>query len=232
MQAMGLKNYLIAIPSYQEEGRIGKVVQKALNHGPVVVVDDGSSDRTAEEAKRSGAHVIRHSSNMGKGSAIQTAFQYFLKGKWEGLILLDGDGQHDPDEIPGFFEAAQPDYIMMVVGNRMHQIRNMPKIRILTNWFMSKLLSVFVGIEVPDSQCGFRYIKRGLIENIKLQAERFDIESELLIEASRFSKGVISVPIATIYGDERSKIRPIQDTLRFIRLMIKARRQKSIVRKS
>jgi glycosyltransferase involved in cell wall biosynthesis len=223
---MAHKDYLIAIPCYQEEGRVGDVVRRALNHGPVLVVDDGSSDRTAEEAEKHGAHVIRHAANQGKGSAIQTVFHYFLKGKWQGLILLDGDGQHDPEEIPGFFEAAQPENIMMVVGNRMHQIENMPKIRILTNWFMSKLLSIFVGIEVPDSQCGFRYIKRGLIENIKLQAERFDIESELLIEASRFSKGVISVPIATIYGDERSKIRPVQDTLRFIKLMIKARRQK------
>lgn len=217
---------LILIPCYQEAPRIAKVVSRSLQYGEVVVVDDGSSDGTAEAAKSAGAFVIAHPVNQGKGAGIRTGFEYFLKGSWDEIILLDGDGQHDPDEIPKFMTAAKPDHILMVVGNRMHQLKSMPIIRILTNWFMSKLLSVFVGIDVPDTQCGFRYMKRKLIENLKLESQRFDVESEILIAASKFSKGVISVPIATIYGDEKSKIRPVKDTIRFIKLMRRAYKER------
>lgn len=216
-----MKKICILIPAYHEESRIGKVVKTACLYGEVVVVDDGSADRTFHEAKFHGAHVIRHSLNLGKGAAIQTGFDYFLKGRWEGLVLMDGDGQHDPHEIPRFVEAGQDKSIMMMIGNRMNENRNMPWIRRITNYLMSKILSLLVGIIVHDTQCGFRLLKRELVERINPKSVKFEIESEILIEASRFTKGIRSVPITSIYGDEKSKIRPFRDTLRFLKLMFR-----------
>ncbi len=211
----------VLIPAYQEEGRIGKVIAEVLPLADVVVIDDGSQDKTAQEAKLAGAHVIRHKMNQGKGSAIQTGFEFFLPKSWDALILMDGDGQHDAKEISKFMEAAKDPQILMVVGNRMGETKDMPKIRIATNWVMSKILSLLVGVEIPDTQCGYRLIKRELIEKIHLESKRFDIESEILIQSARYTKGICSVPIASIYGDEKSKIKPFRDTLRFFKLMIK-----------
>lgn len=212
----------ILIPAYHEEGRIGRVAAQALQFGDVVVVDDGSKDQTAEEARAQGAHVICHSTNQGKGAAIQTGFDFFLPKAWDALILMDGDAQHDPKEIPKFIEASLDPSTAMVVGNRMTGTGAMPFIRVATNWVMSKILSLFAGVNVPDSQCGFRLMKRELIEKIKLKSKRFDVESEILIQAAQYKGGIRSVPIASIYGNEKSKIKPLRDTLRFLKLMIKA----------
>lgn len=217
---------MILIPAYQEGGRIGIVVQDARMHGDVVVVDDGSLDRTAEEALAQGAHVIRHGVNQGKGGAIQTGFGYFLKGSWEYLILLDGDGQHLTSEIPQFIKAAESPRVMMIVGNRMGETGKMPFIRIATNWVMSRILSMMAGVPVPDTQCGYRLMKRGLIERIHLESMRFDIESEILVEAGRITKEIVSIPIQTVYGDEKSKIRPVRDTIRFFKFIYRSMKRK------
>lgn len=213
---------MILIPAFREEKRIAKVIEEASLFGKVVVVDDGSSDGTAKEAASSGAEVICHEMNKGKGAAIKTGFEFFLKGSWKGIILMDGDGQHEPREISNFISAASDQSVMMIVGNRMGQAERMPFVRKATNWMMSKILSVFVGVSVPDSQCGFRWMKRELVEKIKLQSDRFDIESDLLIAAGRITKKIVSVPVSTIYRDEKSKIKPVRDTLRFLRLMFRA----------
>jgi glycosyltransferase involved in cell wall biosynthesis len=220
-----MNSVCILIPAYHEELKIGEVVESASKYGEVVVVDDGSLDQTFHVAKRYGAHVIRHPINQGKGAAIQTGLNYFLKGSWEGLILMDGDGQHDPHEIPRFIEACQDKSVMMMIGNRMHKAHKMPRIRKLTNWLMSKILSIVAGISVKDSQCGFRLLRRDLVQRINLKSTKFEIESEILIEAARFTKGILSVPVSSIYGDEKSKIRPVQDTLRFFRFMIRVSRR-------
>ncbi|MBI1883031.1 MAG: glycosyltransferase family 2 protein [Chlamydiae bacterium] len=217
-----MKKVCIIIPAYQEEGRIGKVVEAALDYGNVVVIDDGSRDETAREAREKGAQVIRHSQNLGKGAAVMTGLDYFLKGEGEGVILMDGDGQHDAREIPKFLEVAFTDSILMVVGNRMEEVSQMPMIRKWTNRFMSGLLSLCVGMRVPDTQCGFRYLKRDLVKKINLTAQRFDIESELLMEAASLTHGICSVPIASIYRNEKSKIKPFRDTLRFLKLILRS----------
>lgn len=216
---------LILIPAYLEEKRIGAVVKEALHYGKVLVVDDGSTDCTAQEAEASGAEVIRQEINRGKGAAIKTGFNRFLEGDCQGIVLMDGDGQHDPREIALFTSAASDPSVMMVVGNRMGKAQNMPIVRKATNWLMSKILSFFVGVDVPDTQCGFRWIRRALVEKIKLRSDRFDVESDLLIEAGRVTKNIVSVPVSTIYRDEKSKIKPVRDTLRFFRLMFRALRR-------
>ena len=211
----------ILIPAFNEEGRIGKVVQGARQFGDVVVVDDGSLDGTAKEAEGTGAHVIQFPENCGKGTAIQAGFSYFLKAEWDGIILLDGDGQHDPKEISRFIDVSRDESIEMWVGDRMSSSQDMPLIRRWTNFIMSKILSLLVGIHVPDTQCGFRFLRRSLVERIRLQASRFDIESEILFEAARFTSDIRSVPITSIYREEKSKIRPLRDTIRFLKLIMR-----------
>ncbi|MBI1869680.1 MAG: glycosyltransferase family 2 protein [Chlamydiae bacterium] len=227
-----MKPICILIPAYHEEVEIGEVVRQARFYGDVVVVDDGSSDRTGGIATSAGAILLRHSKNCGKGAALLTGLQYFLKGSWEGVILMDGDGQHCADEIPKFLEAARNPSIMMVIGNRMYQTQKMPWIRVATNLFMSKILSWIAGVWVPDSQCGFRYLKRVLVERMHLKASKFDIESEMFLEASSITKEIRSVSIVSIYGNEKSKIRPLPDTFRFLGLLVRFFIEKKFLRQN
>lgn len=216
----------ILIPAFNEEGRVGAMVDAARRYGDVVVVDDGSRDGTSKEAQAMGAYVIPFSENRGKGAAIQAGFSYFLKGHWDAVVIMDGDGQHDPCEIQNFLDVVAVDSSAMVIGNRMGSAHNMPLIRKATNYAMSALLSVVTGVNVPDTQCGFRLIRRVLVEKMSLEACRFDVESEIFLEAARFRKDIKSVPITSIYRDEKSKIRPLRDTVRFFKLLMRVLRRR------
>ncbi|MDP3980152.1 MAG: glycosyltransferase family 2 protein [Chlamydiota bacterium] len=212
----------VVICAYYEEAKIEDVVKGTLPYAEVVVVDDGSTDRTAEIARKAGARVIIHSVNKGKGEAIKTGIAHFLESNCDLLILMDGDGQHLPSDIPGFLAAYRMKKNLMMIGTRMKDTRDMPLIRIWTNRFMSWLLSRSLGVKVTDTQCGFRMIDRVLAQKMHLNSERFDIESELLIQAVRAHAVIQEVAVSTVYADEHSKIRPVRDTIRFIKLLYRS----------
>jgi hypothetical protein len=134
---------------------------------------------------------------------------------------MDGDAQHSPDDIQRFVELARSHNNAMVIGNRMSDPKKMPLDRKLTNIFMSFVVSLICGQRVPDSQCGFRLIKRDLLQNIKIESSRFEVESEILIKASRAKTKILSVPIESRYGKEASQINPLWDTCRFIIFLLK-----------
>jgi glycosyltransferase involved in cell wall biosynthesis len=208
------------IPGYNEHESVGHVVRHALKHvGVVVVVDDGSSDDTGEKAREAGAVVLRHESNMGKGEALKTGFQYAYDHHFDLLVTLDADGQHDPSDIPFFLRAHQQNPSAVIIGNRMTNVADMPFRRRWTNAFMSWLLSHMVHQTIPDTQCGFRLYPREAICHIQCDQDNFAAESELIIKLARAGRNIVSVPIKTIYGHEVSAIRPVQDTWRFIRLL-------------
>jgi glycosyltransferase involved in cell wall biosynthesis len=194
----------------------------------VLVVDDGSADRTSDEARAAGADVIRHEKNQGKGAAIKTGLRELSAREGiEWVLILDGDGQHLPEEIPNFFAAANEHAASLVVGNRMNDTRKMPLIRKLTNLTMSSLISAMIGQHVPDSQCGFRMFRKDLAsEFLDVPSSNFDFESEMLAIAARRGLKIAAATISTVYGDERSKIHPFRDTVRFFQLLGRLRQER------
>ncbi|MCA1808168.1 MAG: glycosyltransferase family 2 protein [Kiritimatiellia bacterium] len=225
------QKFCVIVPAYLEAGRIGKVVTDIKRHArDVVVIDDGSTDGTAEEAAAAGAHVIRHPENRGKGAALDTGFVYAREHNFDYLITMDADGQHDPDDIPTFVEAYQRTGITVLVGNRMDKTDNMPLVRRWTNRIMSWYLSRAMRQYVPDSQCGFRLYRCDQTPYIATESTRYAAESEILLHVAARGIRIDSVPIAVIYHDEKSKISPVRDTLRFV-MMIHRHRKRTHVRR-
>ncbi|MBI4436975.1 MAG: glycosyltransferase family 2 protein [Candidatus Omnitrophica bacterium] len=213
------------VPALNEEKTLGSLIpeiQRWLPH--VIVVDDGSTDQTAEVSKKNGAHVIVHPKNLGKGMALRSGFQYLLEKDFEGCVILDGDGQHSPQDLPSFITAVQDPKVGVVVGNRMGETATMPFVRRLTNRFMSFALSRLLQEEIPDTQCGFKFVRSDLLRVLELKASKYEIESEVLIEAKRRGFRIVSVPVHTIYGDQKSSIHPLRDTYLFLRLLYARRR--------
>jgi glycosyltransferase involved in cell wall biosynthesis len=212
----------VLIPSYNEARTIGEIVDGLRSRGlAAYVIDDGSADGTAEIARRAGAVVVRHERNMGKGSSLREGFRHIVKERFEAVLVMDGDGQHSLDDIDSFFETMQRTGADMVIGNRMRDTASMPYSRVVTNRFMSWAISVIAGQKIPDSQCGYRLIKRCVLERADLETSNYEIESELIMSAARNGFRIASVPIKTVYGSERSRINPVVDTLRFIFFIIR-----------
>jgi glycosyltransferase involved in cell wall biosynthesis len=214
-------NVAAVIPAYHEEAHVRGVAERAraqLDY--VVVIDDGSTDGTAAEARKGGAEVIAHPVNLGKGESIKTGLRHWLaREEIEFIVLLDADGQHLPDEIGRFLAAAAGTEAGLFVGTRMNDVREMPFVRRTVNRYMSRRISRLCGQEVPDTQCGYRMVQRTLAPHLLDGTSRFDYETEMLIIASRQGFRIAAVPISTIYSDEVSSIHPVRDTIRFFKLM-------------
>lgn len=216
----------VLIPAFNAADSLGPLIERArpLGH-EMLVIDDGSTDDTARVAERAGATVLRHASNQGKGAALRTGFAEALRRGHELIITLDADGQHDPADIPRFVQAALDDpQAALLIGNRMHEAHRMPFVRRCTNRIMSWWLSRAAGTTVPDTQCGFRLMRRDFLTRCRLASGRFEIESEMVLEAARLHAPIRAVPVRSIYGEERSHIRPCRDTWRFFRMLAGYRR--------
>jgi glycosyltransferase involved in cell wall biosynthesis len=219
------------IPAYQDEKHIGDIARRTrerLDH--VLVVDDGSTDQTGQRAREAGAEVIIHAQNQGKGEAIKTGLAHWLgnshrsssgkDGQITWVVLLDSDGQHLPEEIDRFLQAAasvtRPTFF---IGNRMEDTARMPFVRRMVNRYMSNEISRICGQNIPDTQNGYRMLHRELIPDMLGGGHRFEYETEALIIASRKGYRIESVSITTVYTDQVSKIHPVSDALRFFKLM-------------
>jgi glycosyltransferase involved in cell wall biosynthesis len=215
-------NKVIAlICAYNEEKYIKKVVEGTLEYvDEVLVVDDCSIDKTAQEAREAGAKCIEHYVNKGKGGALKTGFQYSIASGYDIVVTLDGDGQHDPSEIPVLLDALENYHI--IIGTRSKLGTKMPPIRIFTNTLCSLLVSILSFRWIKDSQSGYRAIKLNILKNMKLVSGRYNLESELLIRAGRRGYKIGEAPVRTIYGDEKSKMNPVLEPLRFIRLVFRS----------
>jgi glycosyltransferase involved in cell wall biosynthesis len=206
------------IPCLDEAATIRALVEAVRPHLPiVVVVDDGSNDGTGVAANAAGAKVFRIERPSGKGSALRTGFAHARANGFTWALTLDGDGQHSPADIPAFFRRADESSANLVVGNRMEAPSDMPWLRRWVNRWMSRRLSKLAGCPLPDSQCGFRLVNLQTLARLPLSSAHFEIESEMLVEFVRAGERVEFVPIQVIYRQERSKIHPVRDTIRWFR---------------
>jgi glycosyltransferase involved in cell wall biosynthesis len=213
----------VLIPAYNEIAHIGQVVTGSLRFLPVLVADDGSTDRTAEAAEKSGAEVIRQVPNQGKGAALRAGFTQCIQHGMEAIITLDADGQHDPEEIPLFVQAYRESRSGLIIGQR--DFSSMPFTRKLANTLGGRIISRALGKPIPDNQSGYRLISAHLAEMLLTSEESgFEFEVEMLALSLKYGLGLGWVPIRTIYADEKSHIRPLHHVLHYFRIVSHARR--------
>ena len=218
---MTQSDIFIVIPTYNEKKTVGRIVDELCRRGfRVIVIDDGSGDSTIVEANKFGAELIVHPKNAGKGRCIREGLEYALENNCEAAITMDGDGQHSLNDIDKFIEEYKKSGADLVLGNRLHDPKKMPFIRRCTNACMSFIISLLITENINDTQCGYRLISRKGIEKMKLNTVKYEIESEMIMEAKRRGLVMSSVNIDTIYGGETSQINPFLDTVRFIKFII------------
>ena len=211
------------IPAHDEGPRIGAVVAAAVAHLPVLVVDDGSTDDTSALAEAAGATVISQHPNQGKGAALRAGFVRALAHGFDAVVTLDGDGQHDPAELPRFVDAAASGGAELIIGRR--DFARMPLVRRLANGLGTLLLSAAVGRWIPDNQSGYRLVGRRLMSAmLDSREDGFAFEVEMIAVCLREDWPIRWVPISTIYGDEQSHIRPLHHLREFIAVARRARR--------
>ena len=219
---------LALVPGYEEAPRIAAVVQAALRHLPVLVVDDGSTDDTAANAEAAGADVIRQRPNQGKGAALRAGFRQALDAGYDAVVTLDADGQHDPDEIPRFLAAfaspgASGPRPELIVGRR--DFSRMPPVRRMSNNLGTAAFSWAVGRHVPDNQSGYRLLGRRLMTAMLDSRETgFEFEVEMIAVCIRSGWTLDWVPISTIYAGAPSHVKPVAHLRHFVRATRAARR--------
>jgi glycosyltransferase involved in cell wall biosynthesis len=212
----------VVIPAYNVEQRIKPLIQQIEDFGfkkeNIIIVDDGSTDGTAEHVERSGVTPVRHAENRGKGAALKTGFSIARSRNLRGVVTLDADGQHLVIEIARFLEKEAT--YDMIIGYR-RTTKRMPVLRKLTNRTTSLIISLLSRQYVPDVQCGFRYINLKVFDCVVLRTDNYQTESEMIVKSIRYKFRIGSVPVSTVYKDEESHIRPFIDTLRFVAMAVR-----------
>ena len=215
----------LLLPAYNESKTIGQIIQESSEFiNAIIVIDDGSSDETAEIAAACKAVCLKNPTNCGKGNALRKGFAYALEHGYELVFTMDSDGQHQPADIPRFLEHfgnTQPD---ILIGAREIQDlqTSMPLHRRVNNRLISYVGSKLCGQRVPDFQSGYRLIRAEVLRQVHLETERYETESELLIKAGRLGFRIESLPIQTRYGDEISHIKPLREMWLFTRLLLRS----------
>jgi glycosyltransferase involved in cell wall biosynthesis len=216
--------YLAVIPAYNEAEHITQVVKTARRFMPVLVVDDGSVDETAQLAEAAGADVLRQVSNQGKGAALRAGFLRALDLGCEAVVTLDGDGQHDPREIHKFLQAYTARSADLIIGQR--NFRKMPLSRRLANTTGRWLFSWAMGRPIPDNQSGYRMLSRKFIHKLLDSHEQgFEFEVEMLTTCLKGHFDLEWVKIRTIYAGEASHIHPLAHIINFVRIVLITRQR-------
>ena len=212
----------VVIPCYNTAYALDDILtQLKCEPVDVVVIDDGSTDTTSETAFKYKVKVIRNNRNLGKGASLRRGFDYALSQGYGTVIAMDGDGQHLPLDIVNFLkvESLSPE-ADIIVGNRMRHPTGMPRIRRLTNIIMSGLISWICGQSIPDTQNGFRLIRARLLGKLELTSNKFEIETEIILQAVVRGAKIINIPIVSVYKNHLSRIRPLLDTFRFVKCIL------------
>ena len=202
---------VICIPAYNEEVKIKDVIKKALPHvDEVVVCDDGSSDNTAALAKKAGATVVSHKTNQGYGAAISTLFDYCRKNNAEIMVTLDGDGQHNPDQIPDLISVIIKHNVDVVIGSRsLKDDKNLPSYRKTGIKIITSTINSATNLKVTDSQSGFRAYSKTAIDLIRPTESGMSASTEILLKISNNGLSMAEVPITVSYTGDTSTEHPV-----------------------
>ena len=196
---MKTKNLWAIIPACNEEKNIKQTVEKARKHvANVVVVDDGSKDNTAKLAEKSGAVILHHIINLGKGAALKTGCDYAFSRGAKYVVALDADAQHNPDDIPRFAEKLKKYDI--IFSYRKYN-KQMPAVLRFGNWFISEAASIIYNVDLKDTQSGFRAFSRETYKKIRWSASDYSMESEMISRAGKQKLKYVQIPIETVYSD-------------------------------
>jgi glycosyltransferase involved in cell wall biosynthesis len=207
---------LILIPVRNESAQIANIVAGCLDAGFTPwVLDDGSRDATPSLAQQAGARVL-NLPPRGKTAALRQALRQ-IPDDIDWLFLMDGDGQHRPCDLAKFWQLRH--HRDLIIGNRWADASQMPWERRLVNRLMTWLLNRLSGGTAPDTQCGFRLVRRSLIRDWFPRGNHYEFETELYLHAIRQQARIESTPLQALYADEKSKIFWPRDTWRFIRCL-------------
>lgn len=219
------------IPAYNEGKKIAAVIEQTRAYLPVLVVDDGSKDNTADQAEKSGAVVVRQVPNQGKGAALKNGFRWAVDHNVGAVIMLDADGQHAPNEIPRFLEKYHAQRSDLIIGER--EYGKMPPVRRFTNHIGRWTFSWAMGQYIPDNQSGYRLVSNPLMRLLlDSQEQGFHFEVEMIMTCVKNDLRLDWVPISTIYADEHSHINPIEHVPNFFRVVLKTRREMQAARRA
>ncbi len=203
------------IPAYNCGDRVAAVVRGVRRHVPdVLVVDDGSADDTGAVARAAGARLVVHPHNRGKGPSVRSGLAVLLGCRYTHILMLDADGQHDPEDAPNFLAAAtEADFVL---GNRLWAPEAIPAKRYWTNFIGTRALQLMSGFPLEDSQCGYRLVSAPLLRRMGLVGNRYSIDTEIIVRAGKLRARFAHVPVRVIYEGAVSHYRPLKDTVHIV----------------
>lgn len=198
------------IPAYNEEVALGSIILRTLQYvDEVIIVNDGSDDKTVEVARLAGAEIINHATNLGKGEALKSGFSAI--GDVDVVVTIDGDGQHNPDEIPSLIKPVIEDGADLVNGSRYMNgpEENTPAYRRVGQQVLDNATNISAGIKVTDSQSGFRAFSPEACKCFRFYDTGFGIESEMLVDVAEAGLKIVEVPITVRYDVDGSTKNPV-----------------------
>jgi glycosyltransferase involved in cell wall biosynthesis len=207
------QNIIVILPAYNEEVSVGSIVLLTRFYADhVIVVDDGSADRTAEIARKAGAEVIIHKTNTGKGGALKTGFKVAVEKGADIIVTMDSDGQHNPADIPKLIAPIIENDAEIVNGSRYLNglDKNTPIYRRVGQTMLDRATNVNSGVKITDSQSGFRAFAASTVNVFRFDAKGMGIESEMLADAGKAGLRIKEVEIGVRYDVGRSSLHPVQ----------------------
>lgn len=214
----------VVIPSYKSANLLEAFLpdlKKIVPEDKICIVDDASGDQTDIVSEKHNITCLKHEVNKGKGAALSTGFDYLLTKDARWIVTMDADGQHSPSDLQNFIDGVKkrPD-AGICIGHRCMKIGVMPFFRICSNKTTSFILSLFAGIPIADSQCGYRIYSSEFLKRISIQYNRFEMESEVILKAAALGFPVCFTDIQTLYSSNLSHISHLKDTIRWVRAVI------------
>jgi glycosyltransferase involved in cell wall biosynthesis len=218
------KRVFIVIPAYKAVGTLAFLlpqVLQATSPEQVCVVDDGSRDGTDQLCARLNVSCIAQETNQGKGAALMQGFARCLEKQAEWIITMDADGQHAPCELAKFLDATHlMSHYGLIIGARERKVGVMPLDRICSNALTSKILSVLAGVEILDSQSGYRAYAATFLRKASFKYRRFEMESEAILRAARLNFPIGFINVQTLYCTRQSHIAHFADTFRWVKAVL------------
>ncbi|MBT3940444.1 glycosyltransferase family 2 protein [Candidatus Woesearchaeota archaeon] len=191
----------VILPAYNEDKRILTAIKQCKKYvDNVIVVDDGSTDNTFNQAQKSGAITLKHIVNMGKGVAMKTGTEYAIQKGADIIVVIDADGQHNPSEIPRLIKLLKQKKVGIVLGMRQMP-PDSPVIFRLGNWGLNQIFRIMFGSKIEDTQNGFRVFNAKVYPKLKWKSQRYFVETEMIINMLKNKVSHVETPVQTFYHD-------------------------------